>query len=77
MMTEAYSTLDETVAYYGSPTKPGASFPFNFNLITSLGRSSNATDFKNIIDAWMSKMDSFRKPNWVVRFLSALAAPAE
>ncbi|KAE8747370.1 hypothetical protein FOCC_FOCC006012 [Frankliniella occidentalis] len=66
MMTEAYASLDQTVRYYGTPEKPGASFSFNFYLITSLSVSSSASDFKKVIDDWMSKMDSFRKPNWVI-----------
>ncbi|KAK3926717.1 Maltase 1 [Frankliniella fusca] len=66
MMTEAYATLDQTIAYYGTPDEPAASFSFNFYLITSLNVSSSASDFKKVIDDWMGKMDDFRKPNWVI-----------
>lgn len=65
-MTEAYTDLDETMAYYGTKEKPGATFPFNFKLITDLNAESSASDFKKVIDDWMSRMDDFKRPNWVV-----------
>lgn len=67
IFTEAYSSLDDTMRYYGeSPDEPRSHFPFNFILIERLNVNSTAGDFKATIDSWMSKMPSGATANWVV-----------
>lgn len=66
IMTECYTTFDKTIEYYGTKEKLGAHFTFNFQLITSLNKSSLATDFKKTIDTWMMAMGDWRWPNWVI-----------
>ena len=62
MMVEAYTNEELTMKYYDF----GAHFPFNFNFITGVNENSTASDFKNVIDRWMSNMPEGATANWVV-----------
>ncbi|KAI4499901.1 hypothetical protein M0802_005157 [Mischocyttarus mexicanus] len=62
IMTEAYSNLKNTTKYYHY----GAQIPFNFHIISELDHKSSATDFKRIIDGWMSYTPENGSPNWVL-----------
>ncbi|XP_029161383.1 maltase 1-like [Nylanderia fulva] len=62
MMTEAYTTLENTIKYYNY----GSHIPFNFNFITKANNASNATMFKNIIDDWMKGIPNGGVANWVM-----------
>ncbi|XP_015432639.1 PREDICTED: alpha-glucosidase-like [Dufourea novaeangliae] len=62
MMMEAYTDIPMTMKYY----EAGASFPFNFGMITDANKSSTAEDFKKLIDRWMSNMPTGAAANWVV-----------
>lgn len=68
MMTEAYSTVDDMVRWYGSSeTRRGAHIPFNFQLITEVDELSDANDFKDAIDSWMDKKPVWgTESNWVL-----------
>lgn len=67
IMTEAYTTTDILMEYYGNDVdRLGSNFPFNFLMITSLTNSSTAADFESIINTWLDKMSNGRTPNWVV-----------
>lgn len=66
MMMEAYANITKTMDYY----KAGATFPFNFDFITSFKRHSNAQHLKNIINKWMSNMPIDAVANWVVSIIS-------
>lgn len=67
-MTEAYTTLENTMLYYGNAdqTRHGAHFSFNFILITDLNVDSSAQDFVNAVKKWMKVMPSQYTANWVV-----------
>lgn len=65
-MTEAYTTLENTIRYYGNATKPMAQIPFNFQLLTRLSYASNASTFETVINSWMNNMPSNQWANWVV-----------
>lgn len=67
LMTEAYTTLDMTIKYYGNGTRNGAQIPFNFELISYTNVNSTADDFKKNIDAWLNKVPNGKIANWVVR----------
>ena len=67
MMTEAYTALNKTLRYYGTPEFPIAHFPFNFNLLTKLNYTSNADAFKSAIYDWLDHMPENAWPNWLVR----------
>lgn len=63
MMTEAYTTLENTIKYYNY----GSHIPFNFNFITNATNASNAFVFKDIIESWMKAIPKDGVANWVVR----------
>lgn len=66
MITEAYTSLSNTMRYYGNDTNPGAHMPFNFGLIDSLNDQSRAEDFNKVVLKWMSNMPAGGRANWVV-----------
>jgi len=73
-MLEAYGTLDQVMAYYGTPSAPGGHFAFNFRLITDVHYNasppSSAGDISNTINEYLDRMTDGRTPNWVVRTCS-------
>lgn len=63
IMTEAYSSLANTLKYYNY----GSHIPFNFKYITDANIKSNAETFKKIADTWINGMPSDKGvPNWVM-----------
>ncbi|XP_062551537.1 maltase 2-like [Armigeres subalbatus] len=66
MMTEAYADLDQTMLWYGNGSRNGSHFPFNFAMINKLSESSNAADFKTVIDEWLDNMPAGANANWVL-----------
>ncbi|KAJ9576810.1 hypothetical protein L9F63_006584, partial [Diploptera punctata] len=66
MMIEAYADLEEAIGYYGTETKPGGHFPFNFLFINDLNNESTAFDFRDTVNQWMSHMSEGRWANWVI-----------
>lgn len=67
MITEAYTSVENTMKYYGDESNLGAHLPFNFGLISYLNDHSNATDFKNAVLSWLDNMPEGKWANWVVR----------
>jgi len=66
MVEVTHGTLDEKMAYYGNATRPGAHFPLNFELHSRIKNGSNANNFKDAIEIWMSHTPSRQWNNWVV-----------
>lgn len=69
LMTEAYTSLPNTLRFYGNATALGSQIPFNFELISNTNIGSKAGDYKKNIDNWMNGMPtgSEYRANWVVR----------
>lgn len=67
-MTEAYSSIDNQVKWYGSSDGKvlGAHMPFNFALIAELNKESNSSDFQQAVQLWLDKMPSYAQANWVL-----------
>lgn len=65
-MTEAYTSLDNIIRYYGTSTRNGSNIPFNFELIANVNKESSANDFKTIINRWLEKVPAGRPSNWVL-----------
>lgn len=63
MMTEAYTSLEDTTKYYNY----GSHIPFNFNFIVNVTATSNVSVFKSIIEEWIKAMPKDSVANWVVR----------
>ncbi|XP_063695522.1 maltase A3-like [Culicoides brevitarsis] len=68
LMTEAYSSLDIIVEYYGNSTHNGSQVPFNFEVLTKLKKDSSARDLKKIAENYLNYIPSGRGylPNWVL-----------
>ncbi|XP_059470020.1 maltase A3-like [Neocloeon triangulifer] len=66
MMVEAYTSLENTMKYYGSGDRKGAHFPFNFELITKFNNETTAAELKQIIDNWQNNLPDGAWSNWVI-----------
>lgn len=66
LMTEAYTSLNNTLRFYGTSTRNGSHIPFNFELISYTNGNSKASDYKIHIDEWLSKKPANKVANWVV-----------
>lgn len=62
MMTEAYTSMENTTRFYGS----GSHVPFNFRFIMEVNKDSPATKYKQIIDEWMAATPKDGAANWVM-----------
>lgn len=64
-MTEAGSSIEKVVKYYGNEDTGvlGAHFSFNFHL---LGTFTSARDLINSIDYWVSYLPISYTSNWLV-----------
>ncbi|XP_069699589.1 maltase 2-like [Periplaneta americana] len=65
MMTEAYATVEQTMAYYGNATHPGSHLPFNFNFIQYLNGYSKAPDYERVVHSWLDNVPAGMTSNWV------------
>ena len=72
MITEAYSNVKNIVPFYGTDAEPGAHLPFNFLMITEVGRESNARTLRDMILSWYNSAPSGSWANWVVSWSTNL-----
>lgn len=68
LMTEAYTSLDIIVEYYGNATHNGSQVPFNFEVLTKLNTESTARQLKIISENYLNHIPTGRGyyPNWVL-----------
>lgn len=66
IMTEAYTSLDNMIRFYGDGKRNGSNVPFNFELISNVNINSTASDYKARIDNWLSRVPPGKHANWVV-----------
>lgn len=62
ILTEAYTSLTNTMLYYTA----GSNVPMNFMFMTPLNNRSTTMDFKRNIDAWINNVPKGSLPNWVI-----------
>lgn len=74
IMTEAYTSLPNTLLFYGNATTNGSQIPFNFELISYTNISSKAPDYVKNINNWLNGMPKGKnaRANWVVCFIFLL-----
>ena len=60
------SNLNETMAYYGNETRPGAHFPCNVELLSKIRNGSNVSSYKSVIENWISNVPAGHWSNWAV-----------
>jgi hypothetical protein len=66
MVEVGKSNLNDTLAYYGNKTRPGAHFPCNVDLISKIRNDSNASSYKAVIDNWTQNVSAGLWSNWAV-----------
>lgn len=66
MMTEGYTSIPYVMKFYGDGERNGAHFPFNFQLISNLHKTSNASDFARYVKLWLDNLPAGRRSNWVL-----------
>lgn len=66
IMTEAYTSLENMIRFYGTEKRDGANVPFNFELISNVNTASTAKDYKTRIDNWLQRVPKGKYANWVV-----------
>ncbi|CAK1544245.1 unnamed protein product [Leptosia nina] len=65
MMTEAYSSPQVTMKYFGDEQQNGAQMPFNFVLISDFNGQSSAGEIKYAIDKFLTFKPIDKLANWV------------
>lgn len=71
MMTEAYSSPQVTMRYFGEGDRQGAHMPFNFVLISDVNGGSSAAEIKYALDKFLTFKSIVQLANWVVRLIYA------
>ena len=66
IMTEAYTSLDNMIKFYGDGKRNGSHIPFNFEMISYVNINSTAADYKLRIDNWLNRVPKGKYANWVV-----------
>ncbi|XP_055372497.1 maltase A1-like [Condylostylus longicornis] len=66
LFTEAYTSLENEIKFYGDGKRNGSHVPFNFELISYTNMGSTATDFNKHIDSWLNNMPKDVIANWVL-----------
>jgi alpha-glucosidase len=66
MMTEAYSSPQLIMKYFGEGPRLGAHMPFNFVLITDVNGGSTAFEIKQAVDKFLNFKPIDMPANWVV-----------
>lgn len=72
MITKAYTTIENTMRYYGNKTNLGAHMPLNFGLIDRLNIFSNAAEFNDVVYCWLDHMPKGKSANWMVTVVTRL-----
>lgn len=65
MMTEAYSSPQLTMRYFGEGDRQGAQMPFNFVLISDVNGDSSAAEIKYALDKFITFKPIDKLANWV------------
>uniref|UniRef100_B8RIZ0 alpha-glucosidase n=1 Tax=Culex tarsalis TaxID=7177 RepID=B8RIZ0_CULTA len=66
MMTEGYTSIPYVMKFFGDGERNGAQIPFNFQMISNLRKTSNATDFARYANLWLDNLPAGRRSNWVL-----------
>ena len=66
LMTEAYTSLDNLLRYYGDGKRNGSQIPFNFDLLVNLKNDTPATRFNELVNTFLRAKPTQVHANWVV-----------
>lgn len=62
LFTEIYGSNEDVMKYYHY----GSNVPFNFMFMGALNKYSRNSDFKRVIDEWLTQMPKGQSANWVI-----------
>ncbi|KAH8401375.1 hypothetical protein KR009_004964 [Drosophila setifemur] len=65
LLTEAYTSLETLMLYYGNGSDKGAHIPFNFEMLANINFNSDAYHYAELIHNWMDNMPEGQVANWV------------
>ncbi|XP_011178703.2 maltase A1 [Zeugodacus cucurbitae] len=66
LLTEAYTTLDNLMLYYGDGQRNGSMVSFNFFFMRAVKNDSTAPEIVDYIEEWMQRMPMDVQANWVL-----------
>ncbi|XP_055532131.1 probable maltase [Wyeomyia smithii] len=66
LLTEAYTSLNNIIRYYGNGQWEGSHVPFNFEVLSNTFKESTGKDFYDNIMRFYDAVPSDRVPNWVL-----------
>ncbi|XP_059226398.1 maltase A1 [Stomoxys calcitrans] len=66
LMTEAYTSFENIMKFYGDGLRNGSHIPFNFDFLSSELNYSNAQEVVDHIKKWMAAMPKGVHANWVL-----------
>lgn len=66
LLTEAYTSFDNMILYYGNGIRNGSHIPFNFDFLTNLLNDTKAPVVVEHIENWMNAMPDGVIANWVL-----------
>lgn len=69
LMTQGSPEIDNIIRYYGDGKRNGSRIPFNFHVM-NVNRTSNAAEYKKLIDEFLSKVPVGYEANWLVRVVT-------
>ncbi|SPP73696.1 maltase A1 [Drosophila guanche] len=66
LLTEAYTSFETMIQYYGDGERNGSHIPFNFDFLSSVNNASTAGTYVTHIQKWMDAMPEGVYANWVL-----------
>lgn len=62
LLTEAYTSLENILKFYGDGVRNGSHIPFNFDLLSNLKTTSNAKDIRDLVENYMKLVPVGKSP---------------
>ncbi|WP_266096836.1 alpha-amylase family glycosyl hydrolase, partial [Acinetobacter indicus] len=68
LLTEAYTSFDVMMKYYGNGQRNGSHVPFNFDFMGNVNKTTKAEDVVKNVNKWLTAMPKVKGvfPNWVL-----------
>ncbi|XP_030388341.1 maltase A1 [Scaptodrosophila lebanonensis] len=66
LLTEAYTSFENMIKFYGDGVRNGSHVPFNFDFLSNINNVSTAHDYAEHIQKWINAMPAGVYANWVL-----------
>ncbi|XP_063696435.1 probable maltase [Culicoides brevitarsis] len=66
LLTEAYTSLENILKFYGNATMNGSHVPFNFDLLSNTKKDTTAKQIQYLVENYLSKVPAGKEANWVL-----------